>query len=119
MINEPPQNSDNALMNAFNNQTNKNEFAETIKELFNEKKISMITDLTKDEVKLLTRIYTISKLKKLKVWEDGINWYLKLMLSSKRQSRKELLDAIRGSPMNPQNGFMGRLNPMNWGNKRF
>lgn len=109
----PPQSSDDALMASFQGQMNKNELADILKELFDDKKIELITDLTKDEVKLITRIIIIADMKKLSVWRQGIQWYLKLVLSKNRQSRKELLDAIRGQPIG-QN-FFQRMNPFNRG----
>lgn len=109
---------DQTLMNSFQNQMNKNEMAEVIRELFDEKKIQLITDLTKDEIKLITRILIIAQMKNLKIWKDGIKWYLKLVLSKNRQSRKEILDAIRGSPMSGM-GMLSKMNPMNWGGRRF
>jgi len=112
-----PQTSDDMLMSSFANQQNKNELAEILKELFDEKKIQLITDLTKDEIKLVTRIVVIADMKGLSIWKSGIKTYLKLVLSKNRQSRKELLDAIRGAPMGG-GGFMGRFNPMNWGGGR-
>lgn len=109
-----PQTSDQVLMNSFQGQMNKNEIAEVIKELFDEKKIALITDLTADEVKLITRIMMIADMKNLTIWNKGIKWYMKLVLSKKRQSRRELLDAIKGSNQH-QGNFFNRMNPFNKG----
>lgn len=105
------QTSDDALLNSFSTASNKNEIAEVLKELFDLNKIHLITDLTKDEIKLITRILMIADLKNLPIWHDGINYFLKLVLSKNRASRKELLEAIRGHPM--QQGFFNRMNPFN------
>jgi hypothetical protein len=75
---------------------NRNQMAEVLKELFDEKKIEMIGDLSKDEIKLITRIYLIARLKGLHIWEDGANLYIKLLLSKNRESRKEIISAIAG-----------------------
>lgn len=104
------------IMKQFQMTQNKNEIAEVLKELFKDKQIDMITDLTADEIRIATRIFIIADLKKLKVWEKGLNFYMKLVLSRNRKSRKEILDAIKGYG-SPQ-GLMSKLNPSNWGNNR-
>lgn len=100
--------SESAMLRAFQNVQNRNEMTEILKELFEEKKIFMITDLSKDEIKLCTRIHTVAQIKKLKVWEDAIFFYAKIMLSRKRLSRREILDAIKGAT---QVTSMNKLNP--------
>lgn len=105
--------SESDMLKAFGELQNKNEMAEVLKELFDEKKIFMITDLSKDEIKLATRIYLIAKMKDIKVWKSGLTFFMQLMLSKDRKSRKELLDAIRG--YNQQQGFLSKINPKNWG----
>jgi hypothetical protein len=74
----------------------KNQMAEILKELFDSDKIPMITDLSTDEIKLCTRIYIISYLKNIPVWRRGLKIYMKLLLSKKRESRKEIIRAIEG-----------------------
>ena len=99
--------TDQNIEQAFN--SNNNEMIEVLKELFDKNKIYMIGDLTKDEIKLATRIYIIAKIKKVKAWEMGLAFFCQLMLSKDRKSRKELLDAIRGHQQ--QQGFMSKFNP--------
>lgn len=101
------------ISDAFAKVTEKNEIAEVLKELFDKNKIYMITDLSKDEIKLATRIYMIAKMKKIKIWHEGLEFFATMVLSMNRKSRKELLDAIRG--YNAQLGMFGKLNPANWG----
>lgn len=101
------------IMSNFQQMQSKNEVAEVLKELFDEGKIYMIGDLTRDEIKLATRIYMIADMKKIDVWKKGLAFFMKLMLSKDRKSRKELLDAIRG--YNQQQGFLQKLNPFNRG----
>ena len=108
-------NTDSQLMNDFASLQNKNEIAEVLKELFDEKKIYLIGDLTKDEIKLATRIYMIAEMKNLELWKKGLAFFSKALLSKDRKSRKELLDAIRG--YNQQKGILGRMNPSNWGGR--
>ena len=76
---------------------NRSPLSEAVKEMFNDLKIDMITDLTDDEIKLITRIYIISDIKDLSVWRSGLKYYLRLLLSRKRKSRSELLQAIEGA----------------------
>lgn len=80
---------------AFNKVQNRNESVEVLKELFDEKKIYMISDLSQEQINIATRIYMIAKIKKLQIWQDGLVFFLKLILSKNRQSRKELLDGMR------------------------
>jgi len=108
--------SDTDLLQAFNKLQTTNEIAEVLKELFDVSKIQLITDLSPDEIKLATRIYVIAELKNMKTWKKGLEFYLKLMLSKNRKSRKELLDAIRGYA--GSTSFMDKINPFSsnkWG----
>lgn len=89
-------NASNLVTMPNSNMLEKNQMAEIIKELFDEKKIYMISDLTSDEIKLVTRIYMISEMKQIEVWKTGLVTYLKLVLSRKRESRRETIEAIKG-----------------------
>ena len=82
------------IVTAFQQTNNVNEVAEVLKELFKEGKIFLITELTKDEIRLMTRMYMIADVQGLETWKEGLVMYCKLMLSNKRGSRKEILDAI-------------------------
>jgi hypothetical protein len=88
---------------------NKNEMAEVLKELFVENKIYMITELSIDEIKLASAIYIIAEMKNIPSWKTGLAFFCKLMLSKKRKSRSEILDAIKG--YNQQQNFMQKMNP--------
>jgi len=83
------------IEDAFNKVQNRNESVEVLKELFDEKKIYMISDLSQEQINIATRIFMIAKIKKLQIWQDGLVFFLKLILSKNRQSRKELLDGMR------------------------
>lgn len=76
---------------------NRSPLQEAVKEMFNVNKIDMITDLTDDELKLITRIYMIADIKGLAVWRQGVTYFERLLLSRKRKSRHELLQAIEGA----------------------
>jgi len=102
----------NDIVDQFAQQQQKNEIAEVLKELFEEKKIFLISDYSKDEIKLLTRIYLVADMKGIEVYKTGLVFYSKLMLSKDRQSRKELLEAIRG--VGGSQNFLQKMNPMNW-----
>ena len=111
-----PQNEDTQVLSALQTMQLKNEVAEVLKELFDETKILMMTDLTSDEIKLVVRIQMIADMKKIKYWTDGLNLFMKLVLSRDRKSRKEILEAIRG--YTKSEGFLSRLNPSNWKGNR-
>jgi hypothetical protein len=101
--------NDNDLLNAFQQLSTKNEMAEVLKELFDENKIYMIGDMSKDEIKLATRIFVIADMKNIDAWKKGLGFYMKMLISKDRKSRKEILDAIKGYQQ--QQNFMQRMNP--------
>lgn len=74
----------------------KNQMAEVLKELFDDTKIDMIADLSSDELKLITRIWGLANLKDIPIWTMILKVYMKLGLSRKRESRKEIIRAIEG-----------------------
>lgn len=84
------------IVSQFQSMQQQNEMAEVLKELFDTNKTPLITDLSKDEIKLVTRIKMISELKDIPIWDTGITLFMKLMLSHQRKSRKEILEAIAG-----------------------
>ena len=107
-----PQSEDTNVLSALQTMQLKNEVAEVLKELFNEDKILMMTDLSPDEIKLVVRIRMIADMKKIKYWDKGLELFMKLVLSRDRKSRKEILEAIRG--YSQSEGFLSKLNPANW-----
>jgi len=106
-----PQMDDAQLLGAFSSAQDKTDFSEILKELFDTNKIELITELTGDEIRIITRLYMISKLKKITVWNQGLLLFMKLKLSQNRQSRKEIIDAVKG--YNAQRSMLSRLNPFN------
>jgi len=104
-------NSDDQLMDQFQQLNNKNDVTEVIKELFDMKKIYAIGDLTKEEIKICTRIKMIASMKKIPIWDEGLEFYCKILLSKDRKSRKEILDAVRG--VQKEQSFLQRMNPFN------
>jgi predicted DNA-binding protein YlxM (UPF0122 family) len=111
-----PTGSDARVMAEFQQMQQKNEIAEVLKELFNSEKILMMTDLSMDEIKLATSIYILAEMKDIKYWKKGIEFYMKLVLSKNRKSRREILEAIKGYSA-PQS-LISKMNPMNWNRNR-
>ena len=111
-----PTGADAKVLTAFQEMQMRNEVAEVLKELFRDEKLLMITDLTSDEIKLVVRIKMIAQMKNIKYWTEGLDLFMKLVLSRDRKSRREILDAIRG--YTKTEGFLGRLNPANWNRNR-
>lgn len=101
------------MASQFQEAQTRNEIAEVLRELFVEQKIYLITDLNKDEIKLATRIYMIADMKDIKAWKDGLKFFVTLMLSKDRKSRKELLEAMKGNI--GQQSFFSKVNPFNRG----
>jgi len=105
--------SDEAMSKAFQESVNKSEMSDVLKELFDKGKIFLITDLSRTEITLATKIYMIAKMKKINIWTQGLTFFCQLALSKNRKSRRELLEAIKG--YNNQMGMLGKMNPRNWG----
>lgn len=103
----------NQMLSSFQQTQMKNELAEVIKELFSEEKLLMITDLSSDEIRLVTRIRMIAEMKDIGYWKDGLDLFMKLVLSRDRKSRKEILDAIKD--FKQSRSMLQKLNPANWG----
>jgi len=112
-IYHPEQIKQEQIISPFQQMQVKNELAEVIKELFKDEKLLMITDLTSHEIKLVTRIRMIADMKNIKYWNDGLDLFMKLVLSRDRKSRKEILDAIKG--FTQSKSMLQKLNPANWG----
>ena len=113
IINQGSQ--DSSLLSEFANAQTKNEIAELLKELFDEKKIFMITDVTRDEAVIMTRIYMVAKMKNIDIWIDGLQFYASILLSKNRKSRSELINAISSASM----GVMNKMgNAMGFGQFR-
>jgi hypothetical protein len=95
------------IMSAFHQSQNKNDVSDILKELFDKKKLFMITDITTDEAKLITRIIGIADLMNIPEWNKVVEKYLTLSISKKRLSRAEIIKAIMGFSLHK--GFMSRL----------
>jgi len=105
------------IADKFQTLNNKNEMADVIKELFDPKKIFMITDLSPDEIRLMTKIYALAEIKNIAIYKDSLQIFAELLLSNRRKSRTELLEAIKGY-IGGQASLFSRMNPANWGRMR-
>jgi hypothetical protein len=92
------------MIESFASQVNKSEFTEGMSALFDLDKIESITDLTKDEIRLITRINMIADIKDLDIYKRATNLYMRLLLSKQRKSRGEILEMFKG--------LMSRMNNM-------
>lgn len=101
-----------SLLGSFAEGKDKNEIIEVLKELFDPKKINQITDLTDDEIKIITAITVIADMKKMEIWDKGVYVYMSLLLSRNRKSRREVIDAIKG--YSERISGLRRLLPANW-----
>ncbi len=88
--------TDDNLLKAFSDQQSKHEVIEVLKELFDTEKLNLISDLEPDEIRLITRILMIAEMQKIESWSSGMAVFMSLLLSKKRKSRNEVIDAVRG-----------------------
>ena len=121
---KPPMMNKDEMLSKFDASMDKNEIVEILKELFDKNvdsngkplpKIPQITDLSKDEISLITRIHMIGKIKSIPCYQQAIDYFMMLRLSLKRASRREIIDAIRGyqqqkSMMQKIGGMFGNNN---------
>ena len=84
------------LFSQFAESKEEAEIFKVLKELFDRDKIRMITDLEDDEIRLITQINLLAELKGLPVWSLAVTYYTEMLLSRKRKSRTEIIDAIKG-----------------------
>lgn len=96
------------ILDSFATASEKNQYVEVLKELFDVTKLKLITDLKSDHVSLITRMLVISDLKDIKEWKDGIDIFMQLRISKDRKSRKELISAIKGV-MSEKRGIMDKV----------
>jgi hypothetical protein len=109
-----PSSSSDDITASFAEHSEKSEFTEILKELFDKKKLKMITRLSSDEIRLITRIKMCAKLKKIDIWNQGVDLFMELLISKDGLSRKEMLEAVIGYQ---QRRRLNVLNPATWGSK--
>lgn len=79
---------------------------DVLKDLNNEKKTPLMSELSDNEIKLLTRLRLIAKMRKNPIYDDAVEIFMKMRLSKDRQSRKEILTGIKNAHPEPQNQNM-------------
>ena len=106
--NETVEMSEDSMVKSFTESQDKNEFLDILKNLFDKSSIELITDISKDEAKLITRIRTIAELKDIPIYENALGCYMELCLSVGRKSRREIIEAVKGySMLNVRKGLFG------------
>jgi len=93
------------LLGDFESSRDETEIVKVLKELFDKDKISLITDLDDDEIRLVTQILMIAELKDNPGMKLGVTYFTQLLLSRKRKSRTEIIDAIKGYGEKFKRGF--------------
>jgi len=108
------------MTSGFTQVNNNSDISETIKQLFDNDKelerIFQITDLSQNEISLITRIWLIGEMKDIKQYKNLVRFFCQIKLSKDRSSRREVLRAIDGVN-NQKQGFLSKMNPMNWGRR--
>lgn len=84
------------ILAEFQKMQNTSDITEVANQLFDLKKREMISELSRDEIRLITRILMIAKIKNLPKWVEGVEKYMTLMISHKRKGRTEVLKAVAG-----------------------
>ena len=98
------------MMEAFaQSQQEKNQTVEVIKQLFDHDKLKKIAQLNSDERNILIAIYTIAELEDVPMYKQIADMYVEMSLSLDRKSRKEVIEAIKGSFQPQQNGIGDRM----------
>lgn len=85
-----------ALLGSFAEEKEKHEIIEVLKQLFDKEKINMISELSDDEIKLITAIQMCKELKNIEVWGTGADVFMGLLVSRNRKSRLEVIEAVKG-----------------------
>ena len=79
----------------FTNSMQKMDY-ETLKELFKDKNLSYITDLTDKEIRAVAIIKWLGKYAEIPEWDEFINNILRLKVSRGRKGRKEFIEGFIG-----------------------
>lgn len=82
------------IINAFSESYGQNDTVQVLNKLFDKDILEMITELSDDEIAIVSRIFGISELKNLEIWKKVANIYISLVISRKRKGRTEVIDAI-------------------------
>ena len=101
---------ENALSKEITEEKNN---LDVLKELFNIMEIDAKTELSINQIILINQKRTIAKLLNFNELDDCLDNFCQLMLSNKRQSRKEFIDGFKSERENEiqksQGGFFSGL----------
>ena len=97
------------LFSSFEESKDKAEIVQVLKELFDKEKIPLITDLSDDEIRVITTMQILAGMKGLDSWNVGIGYFTTLLLSRNRKSRTEIIDAIKGYGEKYRNRFQAMM----------
>lgn len=86
-----------------------------LKELFNSKNIKLKTELTGDQVSIISRLELMGDITKRPYLKTVLNEFRLHMVSKDRKSRGEFVEAHRDRQKNMQNGLMGMLGGLGGG----
>jgi hypothetical protein len=79
----------------FTNNAQKMDY-ETLKELFKDKNLSYITELSDKEIRAVAIIKWLGKYAEIPDWDDFIDNILRLKVSKGRKGRKEFIEGFIG-----------------------
>lgn len=80
-----------------------------LKELFNSKNIKVKTELTGDQVSIVSRLFLMADITKRPYLRTVLNEFITLQVSKDRKSRMEFVEAHRDRQQNAQNGLLNGL----------
>ena len=78
---------------------------DVFKDLTNKDKAETLTELSDNELKLLLRLDMLSQMRKNPLYLNVANLFMKLRINKDRNSRKEILSAIKNAHPEQQNPF--------------
>jgi len=70
---------------------------DVLKDMTDKKKVELLTELDDKEIKLMTRLMMLKTMRKNKIYEEVVNMFMLLRVSKGRQSRGEILKAIKNA----------------------
>lgn len=97
----------------FGNESGNNSDSMVVKELFNPKNPKVKSELTDREIKIISRLYSMSKLyyepRGTTLLKEVLDEFILERMSKDRKSRAEFVEAHKESKKNMENGFFNRL----------
>lgn len=87
---------------------NENSESSILKELFNAKDFKTRTELSGDEISLISRLYIQSRITKRPLLSKVLDEFLVLRISKDRKSRKEFVDGYKNAEKE-NSGFLNKM----------